>query len=116
MAPKKIKRTSPAELSVEWDDGHHGRHTMQLLRTTCPCASCNVERDAQNGLNPLPVITPGKFELRSIHVVGSYALQLSWADGHSTGIYSFEFLRQLCECEECARAHSAQSFAPGAHR
>ena len=116
MTPTKIKRISPTELTVEWDDGHHGRHTVQSLRTACPCASCNAEREAQAGLSSLPVITPGKFELRSIQLVGSYAVQLSWVDGHSTGIYSFEFLRQLCECGECVRAHGAKGFVPGMNR
>ena len=103
MIPAKIKRTSPAELLVEWNNGHRGRHTMQTLRDSCPCASCNAERYTLGRLVSLPVITSGKFDLRSMQVVGSYAVQLTWADGHSTGIFSFDFLRGLCECEECSR-------------
>jgi DUF971 family protein len=52
----------------------------------------------------LPIITSGQFELRSIKPVGSYALQFIWGDGHRTGIYTFEYLRQMCECEECRKS------------
>jgi DUF971 family protein len=34
-------------------------------------------------------------------LVGRYALQIFWNDGHSTGIYSFDYLRSLCSCLEC---------------
>lgn len=49
----------------------------------------------------LPILTPGKNELGSIETVGKYALQLCWADGHNTGIYTYDYLRQLCECTLC---------------
>jgi DUF971 family protein len=40
-------------------------------------------------------------ELVHLDGVGNYALSLTWQDGHSTGIYSFRMLRQLCPCEAC---------------
>jgi DUF971 family protein len=103
MRPVKIQRYSPSELRVRWDDGHEGRHTTAALRTSCPCAGCKAERDSGGGPALLPILVPGKNELRSVEPVGSYALQLSWGDGHRTGIYTFDYLRQLCECERCAR-------------
>lgn len=101
MKPLKINRTSQANLSIVWDDEHRGEHTMSVLRKYCPCASCKMEIEAHEGNILLPIITPGQFELRAIEPVGSYAIQLVWADGHKTGIYTFDHLRQICECEEC---------------
>src|SRR5438094_9213325 len=98
MIPKKIKRTSPPGLSIEWDDGHQGKHSLAGLRRYCPCASCAIEAE-ESGL--LPILVPGKTELKSIDTVGSYALQLRWGDGHSSGIYTYDYLRQICECDLC---------------
>ena len=103
MIPKKIKQVSPSELFIEWSDGHKGKHTMPVLRRYCPCASCKTEIEASEQSTLLPIISQGQYELKSIEQVGSYALQVQWGDGHRTGIYTFDHLRQICECEECAR-------------
>lgn len=50
----------------------------------------------------LPIYQEGKYILTGATQVGSYAVQLRWQDGHDTGIYTFELLRRLCPCEECA--------------
>jgi DUF971 family protein len=103
MNPKKIYRAQPDQLMIEWDDGHRGAYRLQELRRHCPCAACSHESEGSRTGELLPVLTPGKNELRSIVPVGSYALQLEWGDGHRTGIYAFEFLRKICDCDECRR-------------
>lgn len=103
MNPLKISRVSASELRIEWSDGHAGRHTTPVLRKYCPCAACKTERDARDGPSLLPIVVPGKNELKAVEPVGSYALQFTWADGHRTGIYTFDYLRQLCECDACTR-------------
>jgi len=101
MIPKSIKQTAQTELAVEWSDGHRGKHTLQSLRRYCPCAACKTEAERNETAELLPVLTPGKNELRSVEPIGSYAVQLRWGDGHSTGIYTYDYLRQLCECDSC---------------
>jgi DUF971 family protein len=101
MKPTKIKKVMPAELSIEWDDGHKGLHVLTTLRKYCPCASCKAEIEASEGVIMLPILKPGQYELISAEPVGSYALQLTWGDGHKTGIYTFDYLRQICECQTC---------------
>ena len=103
MKPLKVQRTSATELSIVWEDGHKGRHTMSTLRKNCPCAACKTEIEAHENTIMLPIIKQGQFELRAIEPVGSYALQFIWGDGHRTGIYTFEHLRRMCECEECGK-------------
>ena len=101
MRPTKINRPTPAMLAIEWDDGHKSRHTLAVVRKYCPCAGCKVEMETNEGSSLLPIIKQGQNELQAIEPVGSYALQFIWKDGHRTGIYTFEYLRRLCECEEC---------------
>jgi DUF971 family protein len=101
MKPVKIQRATLPEISITWDDGHQGKHTCRILRKYCPCAACKTEIEAKEGNVLLPILMPGQFELRAIEPVGSYALQFIWADGHRTGIYTYDHLRQICECEDC---------------
>jgi len=103
MKPTKVKKVSQIELSILWDDGHQGHHTMRVLRKYCPCAGCKQEVEMGEGSVMLPIVKPGQFELKGIETVGNYALQLIWGDGHQTGIYTFDYLRQICECEECVK-------------
>jgi DUF971 family protein len=103
MIPQKIQRQSSSELLIEWNDGHKGRHTMPVLRKYCPCASCKTESESRERSSLLPIITPGQYELTSAEQVGSYAIQLHWGDGHRTGIYTFDYLRQICECADCMK-------------
>ncbi len=106
MTPKSIRRNGPTSLVIEWDDGHRSEHTLSVLRTYCPCAACKTDAEEHESSNLLPVLKPGKNELQSITPVGSYALQFSWKDGHQTGIYTYEYLRQLCECDQCRKLSS----------
>jgi DUF971 family protein len=106
MKPVRIKRESESVITMKWDDGHAGRHTVQSLRAHCPCATCRTARDAHEATVMLPILVPGKNELKAIEPVGNYALQLVWGDGHQTGIYTYEYLREICECGECSRMGS----------
>jgi len=87
-----------SEVRITWADGHQSSYTLDYLRQICPCAICNEMRRNED---PLKVLGPGqvvfKGELRSerpVEMVGNYALQFFWADGHNSGLYSFDFLRQ----------------------
>lgn len=102
MVPTQVKLTNAESLSVLWDDGHQSLISLKSLRDHCPCASCQGETVLMKTY--LPVIQPelpGKYKLVGAEPVGSYAISISWADGHRTGIYTYEHLRSLCECSEC---------------
>ena len=85
------------ELAVKWDDGTEDFITLDKLRRACPCAGCKGEVDILGNLykNPEKPLTAKAFELAKITSVGGYAIQPAWADGHNTGIYSFEYLRRV---------------------
>jgi len=46
----------------------------------------------------------GPLKPQKAELVGRYALQIYWSDGHSSGIYTFDYLRGLCPCTECEAA------------
>jgi DUF971 family protein len=96
-------------LQIEWGDGHHSALPLALLRHQCPCASCREVRQAPP--DPFRVLSASEAaavpELRDLEPVGRYGLRLAWADGHNTGIYTYEYLRSLCPCPECTAARTA---------
>lgn len=99
--PKTVKLAGENNMiEIAWSDGHASAYPYRYLRDKCPCATCNgaaPEKPASRfpllGQKPL---RPDRAEL-----VGRYALQIFWNDGHSAGIYSFDYLRNLCPCPEC---------------
>lgn len=101
MRPTRIHRSGDAELAITWDDGHLSVYSFQILRDNCPCATCNEYRDRNSRI--LPLYEEGKYSLTGVKQVGQYAIQITWQDGHDTGIYTFEILRNLCQCEECVK-------------
>lgn len=88
-----------SELAIKWDDGVESYIPLANLRRACPCAGCKGEMDILGNLykNPDKPLAPSAFKLVRILQVGGYALQPIWADGHDTGIYSFEYLRRVAE-------------------
>jgi len=84
------------ELAVAFADGVEVFLSFDLLRKACPCAACQGEPDAMGRvIRPDVSIGENGFLLRRMERVGGYALQLFWGDGHSTGIYSFDYLKRL---------------------
>lgn len=94
--PKAMTQAGSQELSVEWQDGHQSLYPVRLLRLNCRCANCVEERTGRPLLREEDV--PADVRPVKISPVGRYAVQISWTDGHDTGIYTFEHLRALCPC------------------
>ena len=83
---------------VVWDDGHESYYPLEELRRACPCAVCAGEPDLfgkMSGGLPQRYI-PASFVLHSVEVIGNYALQPNWADGHTYGIWTYDRLRAFC--------------------
>ena len=84
------------ELAIAWKDGAETFLPLEFLRRACPCAACGGEPDVLgNILRPNVSYSDNSFELTGFQIVGGYAVQPRWADGHNTGIYSFQYLRRL---------------------
>ena len=103
-------------MDITWADGHESHYDFAYLREECPCATCNDERGKKQTFAAaapassavLPMFKP-KPRAQSATVMGNYAVQIRFSDGHSTGIYSYDHLRSICPCAECAKAFRTAS-------
>lgn len=122
ITPEKVRvlLTEGKGLEIDWVDGHRSAWTFAWLRAACPCATCIDERKAEGRKagqpqpKPaalLPMYTPPA-KPASAHAVGRYAIQFNWLDGHSAGIYSWEYLRRHCQCPECTFENSESIGTP----
>jgi DUF971 family protein len=122
VTPEKVRvlLTEGKGLEIDWVDGHRSAWGFAWLRDACPCATCVEERKLEGrkvgqpkpkAAALLPVYTPPA-RPASAHAVGRYALQFNWEDGHSGGIYSWEYLRRVCQCRECTFAAEETTGAP----
>jgi DUF971 family protein len=112
----KVHVSSGAGVDILWADGHRSHYDFAYLRDRCPCATCDDQRSkaqsrvalpSGSSTPVLPMFKP-RLSARGAKTMGHYALQMDFTDGHSAGIYSYDYLRTICACAECG-----QSFRPG---
>ena len=87
------------DLAIKWADDSESFISLEALRRHCPCAGCKGEMDVMGNLYKAPTqtLTERSFDLQRLGRVGGYGIQPAWADGHNTGIYSFEYLKRLAD-------------------
>jgi DUF971 family protein len=127
----KVHVSTGAGVDIAWADGHRSHYDFVYLREECPCAMCDDERrkkqeyaarsltatasqaaTASSAAAVLPMFKP-KPGARAAKAVGNYALQIDFSDGHTTGIYSYDYLRSICPCAECEKLfRSAEARSP----
>ena len=85
------------ELAIRWEDGSESFIPLKKLRQCCPCASCKGETDILGNVykSPHKPLPAGAFELKRFVPIGGYAIQPFWQDGHNSGIFSFDYLKQV---------------------
>ena len=91
--PLEITRANEWDVRVRWSDGHDVVYPAAYLRRRCPCAVCLTADPSQDAtVHPLAIVA-----------VGQYAIRLKWSDGHVAGVYSYDYLRGICPCSQCAK-------------
>lgn len=108
--PEHIAISKSKGIKIDWKDGHHSEYGLQYLRDKCPCATCTGAHGTPprqpapqgNPENPFQLYQP-RLKMLGVEPVGNYAIRIDWSDGHSTGIYSYEHLRHICNCPECLK-------------
>lgn len=118
MIPTALRLQKERQLEVDWPDGSTAVYPIGQLRASCPCASCRIQRDATitaatgevertitighappprktMSLSVLPGNYSGPLAVKSASLVGNYALKIEWSDDHGSGIYSFDYLREI---------------------
>jgi DUF971 family protein len=105
LKPITLEQWDHRGIKIHWSDGHVGQYRSGWLRAHCPCASCQEKATTPVappiGLKLLPMVAPSSEQLASLDPVGHYAYNIGFKDGHATGIFTFAYLRSICECEAC---------------
>ena len=102
LEPTNIQQIGD-ELAVAWNDGTESFVKLEMLRRACPCAACGGEPDVLGNVSSRQrgiTYTDKSFQVVGFDLVGGYALQPRWADGHSSGIYSFTYLQRLAQAAD----------------
>ncbi|MEO6807134.1 MAG: DUF971 domain-containing protein [Edaphobacter sp.] len=111
VTPKKVrvKKTEGTGVEIDWKDDHKSMWSFVWLRNACPCATCHEDREKTGRLPGVPkskeqtllTMYEAPVKLLDAIPVGRYALKFKWSDGHESGIYSWDYLRRLCQCTLC---------------
>jgi ATP-binding protein involved in chromosome partitioning len=96
--PDAIHRADGA-VTITWAEDHVGRYAARDLRLACQCAVCREEMTGRPLLDPAAV--PDDVIPLRVSLVGGYAIRIDWSDGHSTGLYTYDYLLAICPCERC---------------
>ncbi len=105
----RVKKSQGTGMEIDWRDGHQSSWNFRWLRDACPCATCHDEREKSGRApgEPKPkaqaLLMMYQEPPRPVEVtqVGKYALKFKWNDGHEAGLYSWEYLRRVCQCPMC---------------
>jgi len=100
---KKITVDSEEQtLTILWADDHLSIYSLEGLRRSCPCVECAGGHDKMGQpADPVVFRLPAtrRWKIVDLQEVGNYAMQIFWDDGHNTGLYRWEYLRDLCPIE-----------------
>ncbi len=97
--PMEIRKKGGERITIRWADAHESVYLARYLRGLCPCAGCVSETTGERMVFEDHV--SADVSVAAARTVGNYALQFDWSDGHSTGIYAFDYLRRICPCSGC---------------
>jgi DUF971 family protein len=112
--PEHIAISKSRGIEIDWKDEHHSSYSCAYLRDECPCATCTGSHGttpqksdytkpiAPTAANPFPMYKAAP-KMLEVEEVGNYAIKIYWNDGHSSGIYSYDYLRKICPCPVCAQ-------------
>ena len=98
--PTALELTPDNRLLITWSDGQRRKYAIRSLREACPCATCREKRSQPKDPLALPMLSkvPSQpLTIASMQPVGNYAYAIAFSDGHDTGIFAFDLLRQLGE-------------------
>jgi DUF971 family protein len=98
--PEHIAISKSKGIEIDWKDGDHSSFSCAFLRDHCPCAVCTgshgtvPQKTSYEKPSPFQMFQPA-LKMLNVEPVGQYAIKIHWNDGHSSGIYSFEYLKEI---------------------
>jgi DUF971 family protein len=99
MKPKKFEIVDKSKLKIIWADESENILPLKFMRDECPCAGCKGETILLRTIRPpkVELTLPDAYQIKGIEMVGGYAIQITWKDGHDTGIYSWDYIQTLID-------------------
>ena len=98
LEPVQVIEEGDSEITITWSDDVETHYVATDLRRSCPCAGCINEWTGEKMLDDSKI--PDDISIKHTTIVGRYALNFHFSDGHDTGIFSFGFLRKLAGKED----------------
>jgi DUF971 family protein len=98
IQPTKLEIVGGDSLRITWSDNQVRDYAIRQLREACPCATCREKRKAPPAPTLFPIVTEAEtrpLRITGMKPVGNYAYSIEFSDGHNTGIYTLESLREL---------------------
>ncbi len=104
LYPTELKFVEDSALLIEWNDGQRRRYPFSYMRNHCPCATCRRQEPTEKA-DPmqLTVLSPAELKpvkIEKMSLAGNYAYRITFNDGHNTGLFTFELLRELGDVVE----------------
>lgn len=99
MHPTKLEVVGEDRLAITWSDHSRREYTFRELRDACPCATCRERRNAATPgpmqLTVLSIADTRPVKVTGMSPVGNYAYSIDFSDGHDTGIFTLDLLREI---------------------
>jgi DUF971 family protein len=95
---ERVEASKEVGVRITWEDGHVSHFDLAAIRGACGCATCHELRAEGK---PVYLKPANELDVVDAELVGSYGVTFHWNDGHRTGIYRWEDLREGCPCDEC---------------
>lgn len=112
IRPKGVTLDKQAhEVRIDWGGGHISTYPLNALREACPCVVCRGGHDKMGreyDPNFIDLKPARNYQVQDAQMVGNYAIQFWWDDGHNSGIYTWEYLRRICPCPACIERRAAE--------
>ena len=92
------------EFRIDWGEGHISTFPLDALREACPCVVCrggHEKMGPDHDPNIIELIPMRTYTVEGAEMVGNYAIQFAWSDGHNHGIYTWDYLLRICPCDQC---------------
>jgi DUF971 family protein len=96
--PAKVEASAAVGVRITWEDDHVSHWDLATMRGACGCATCHELRTAGK---PVYMGSADSLDVKDAELVGGYGVSFHWSDGHRTGIYRWQDLRDGCPCDEC---------------
>ena len=102
LQPEEVVLINERTLTIRWNDGHASVYFARHLRFNCPCAVCETARKHEDSAQYRELQKASEnVQIVNFNMIGRYAIGIEFSDGHNLGMYAYDYLYRLCQCDAC---------------